>query len=164
MTNLNNTLRDVDGAVVLVADPGDTVATESAHTHTKDTAEDGVGGRDRETKLGSHGEVAGGSDNGADHAEHEKLGSVVEGLGIDNLGADGISDTATDADGADELHHDSATHGLEVGDGARRDGAGPRVGDIVGTDVPGVEEGKDGADGEEVVELRETHDGGFSDW
>lgn len=158
-TNLNNALLDIQRAVLLVADPGDALVAKSADAHPQDTAEERVGGGNGETKAGSKSEIGGRGDDGADHAQHEHGGAVAEGLGVDDLGPDGVGDPAADSQGAGELHDGGAHHGLHVRDGAGRDGRGPRVGHIVGADVPGVEEGKDCAHREEVVVLTENSHG-----
>ena len=62
-----------------------------------------MGGRDGHTNLGSKGEVEGGSNDSADHAQHEQGGGLVEGVDVDNLCPDGIGDTTTDTDGASEF-------------------------------------------------------------
>lgn len=158
-THLNNTFLDVDAAVLVVANPGDTAATKSADTHTQDTAQDGVSSRDGKPEARGHGEVAGRGDDGANHAQHEQRGLVVKGTDVDDLGSDGVGYTSTDSEGTGELHEGGAQHGLEVGHGAGGDRAGPRVGDIVGTNVPRIEEGEEGADGKEVVVLVESSHG-----
>lgn len=56
-----------------------------------------------------------------------------------------------------ELHDTGQNHGLPVLQRARRHRGRPRVGDIVGTDVVGIKEGKDSAKGEQVIELMEGH-------
>ena len=154
---LYHSLLDVDGPVLLVADPGYAVAAEGTDTHAQHAAEDGVRGGNGHAEAGGHGEVQRRSDDGADHAEHEQGGLVVKGGDVDDFGADGVGDAAAHAEGAGEFHDGGAEHGLDVSDGAGGDGGGPRVGDIVGADVPGVEEGEDGAYREEVVVLVEGH-------
>lgn len=56
-----------------------------------------------------------------------------------------------------EFHDTGEDHGLPVLQRARRHRGRPRVGDIVGTDVVGIEEGKDSAKGEQVIELMQGH-------
>lgn len=154
-TNLDDTLLDINRAIVLVANPGNTTATKGSNTHTEDTAKNRVGSGDGETEASSESKIDRRGNDGADHTEHEKLRLVLEGADVDNLGSDSVGNTATDTEGTSELHGGGTDHGLEVGDGPRRDGAGPRVGDIVGTDVPTIKEGEDCADGKEVVVLGE---------
>jgi hypothetical protein len=156
-THLDNTSLEVDGTVVLIANPDDTTAAEGTNTHTKDGTEDGVSGRDGHTELGGDGEVTGGGRDGADHTEHEKGGGVGEVVDRDDLGSDGISDTAANTNGTGEFENGAEDHGLDVGHGAGGDGRSPGVGGIVGTNVPRVEEREDGTDGKKVIELMESH-------
>lgn len=154
-TNLDDTLLDINRAIVLVANPSNTTATKGTETHAEDTAKNRVGSRDGETEASSESKINRRGNDGADHTEHKNLGLILERVDVDNLGADSVGNTATDTEGTSELHGGGTDHGLEVGDGPRRDGTGPRVGDIVGTDVPSIEEGKDCANGKEVVVLGE---------
>lgn len=121
-TNLDNALRDVNGPIVLVADPDDTVTTEGTNTHTQDTTEDGVSGGDGHTKPGGHSQVQGGGNDGAGHSEHEQRRGFFEGGDIDNLSPDGVGDTATNTHSAYKFQDDGTAHGLDVGEGAGRDG------------------------------------------
>lgn len=152
-TNLDNTLLDVNAALFVVANPGNTLATKSTNAHTEDTTKDGVSGRNGETKTGSHGEVTSRSNDGANHAQHEKSRAIIKSRDIDNLSSNGVGDSTANTKSASELHDTGTDHGLKVADGPRGHGRSPRVGDIVGTDVPSVEEGKDCAYREEVVIL-----------
>lgn len=136
-TNLDNTLIDVNFSVRL-ADPDDAATAEGTDTHAQDTSEDGVGSGDGHTDPGGDGEVDGGSNDSTGHSQHKQGRGIVEGGNINNLGPDGISDTTTNTYGAGKLEDGGTDHSLEVGDGAGRDGRCPRVGHIVGTDVPGV--------------------------
>jgi len=115
-TNLDNTILDVDGAVILVANPGNTAATKSTNTHTKDTAEDRVSGGNGETKTGSHGEVSGRSTN---HTQHKQSRAVIESLDVDNLCSDSVCDSTTNTKTTSELHDTGTDHGLEVAKRAR---------------------------------------------
>jgi hypothetical protein len=165
--------------------PDDVVGTDKRNTHTNDTTHDGVSGGNSETHAGAEGEPGSGTDDGAHHTEHKKRGVVLEGVDVDDLGTDGISDTGTDTDGTGEFEDRTESHGLDVPDGSGRDRGGPGVGNIVGTyddddllvgdifarrdaarrgkrtNVPGIKEREDGADGEDVVELVERHSDGW---
>lgn len=141
--NLNNTLLDINGTAVTVANPSNATATKSTDAHTKDTTKDRMGSGNRETETSGHGEVTSGGDNSANHTEHEKSRAVSESVDVDDLGSDGVCDSTTNTETASELHDTGTDHGLEVAQRAGGDGRRPRVGDIVGTNVPGVEEGKD---------------------
>ena len=153
---MDDTLLDFDStALLVVANPDDTIGTKSTNTHTEDTTQNRVSSRDGHTDTSSESEVARRSNDGADHTKHEESRLVVKSLDIDNLGSDGVGNTATDTEGTTKLHDGGTQHGLDIGNGAGGDGAGPRVGDIVRTNVPGVEEGKDCAYREEVVVLVE---------
>ena len=156
-TNLNNTSLKIQGAVIVVANPDDTAATEGTNTHTQDTTENRVGGRNRHTDLGSEGKVKRGSSDSTDHTQHEQGRGVLEVRDRDDLGTDGIGDTATDTDSTSKLKNGTENHSLDVGQRPRGHGRSPRVGGIVGTNVPSVEERKDGTNGQEVVELVERH-------
>jgi hypothetical protein len=124
-TNLNNTLLDIYRTVLLVANPGDTGAAKGTDTHAQDTAKDRVGSRNGETKAGSKGEVAGRGNDGTNHAQHEKSRALIKGLDVDDLCSDSISNSATNAEGAAELHDTGANHGLEVADGTGGNRRGP---------------------------------------
>src|SRR6478735_5214449 len=113
-TNLDNTILNVDGTVILVANPGNTAATKSTNTHTKDTAEDRVSGGNGETKTGSHGEVSGRSNNSANHTQHKQSRAVVESLDVDNLCSYSVCDSTTNTKTTSELHNTGTDHGLEV--------------------------------------------------
>jgi hypothetical protein len=116
-----------------------------------------VGCGHRQADLGGEGQVQGGGNDGTHHAEHEHGGAVRKLLGVDDLGADRVSDAGTHPDGTTKLHDGRDHHGLEILDGPRRHRGCPCVGHIVGTDIPGIEEGEYGAKGEEVVKLVERH-------
>lgn len=94
-TNLDNTILDVDRTIIFVANPGNTTATESANTHTKDTTKDRVSGGNRETKTGSHSEVGRRSNDSANHTQHEKSRAIGESINIDNLCSDSVCNSAT---------------------------------------------------------------------
>lgn len=117
-TNLDNAILNVDRTVILVANPGNTAATESTNTHTKDTAEDRVSSGNRETETGSHGEVSGRSNNSANHTQHKQGRAVVESLDVDNLCSDSVCDSATNTKTTSELHDTGTDHGLEVAERA----------------------------------------------
>lgn len=95
--------------------------------------------------------------------EHLDSGVTLEGAWRDNAVLDGFGSTGTDGDGSQHLENSTKDHGLTVGDGARRDTGCPGVGDIVGTIVEGVEQGKESAYGHDVVVFAEdSHlDGGL---
>ena len=118
-TNLDNTILNVDGTVILVANPGNTAATKSTNTHTKDTAEDRVSSGNGETKTSSHGEVSGRSNNSANHTQHKKSRAVVESIDVDNLCSDSVCNSATNTETTSELHDTGTDHGLEVAKRAR---------------------------------------------
>lgn len=113
--------------------PVDTVSADGSDTHSDDTAHDGMGSRDWHTEARGQGEVEGGGDEGTGHSQHEDGWVGLEELGGEDLGANGIGDTATDTEGTSELHNGGQNHGLLEGDGSRRDGCGPSIGDIVST-------------------------------
>ena len=56
-----------------------------------------------------------------------------------------------------ELHDGCNTHGLKIRQRPGRDGSGKGIGNIIGTNVPCIEEGKDRANGKQVVILMEIH-------
>lgn len=64
--------------------------------------------------------------------------------------------------GTTKFHDRCNHHGLHHGQRPRRDGGRERVGDIVGTNVPGIEKSKDDADGKDVVKLVKNHGCGSS--
>jgi len=92
-----------------------------------------MGGGNWHTELGSKGEVDGGGDQSTGHSEHENRWVGLEEADVDNLGADGVGDTATDTKGTGELADGGQDHGLLEGDGVGGDGCSPGVGNIVGT-------------------------------
>ena len=94
-TNLDNTILDVDRTIIFVANPGNTTATESTNTHTKDTTKDRVSGGNRETKTGSHSEVGRRSNDSANHTQHEKSRAIGESINIDNLCSDSVCNSTT---------------------------------------------------------------------
>lgn len=116
-----------------------------------------MSGRDGHTDASSESEVERRGQDGADHTEHEQGGGLDELVDVDNLSSDGVGDTTTNTDGTGEFEDRGTAHGLEVGQRPGGDGRGPGVGDIVGTNVPGVEEGEDGSYREEVIVLVERH-------
>jgi hypothetical protein len=67
----------------------------------------------------------------AGKGKHLNTSIALESVGRDNSVLDGLSGTGTDSDGTYHLEDGTENHGLAVGDGARRDGSSPRVGDIV---------------------------------
>lgn len=113
--------------------PDNIVGTNERNTHTNDTTHDGVSGRDGETHASAEGKPGSGTDDSAHHAEHEKRRVALEGVNVDDLGTDGISDTGTDTDGTGKFEDGTESHGLDVPDGTGRDRGGPGVGNIVGT-------------------------------
>ena len=119
-TNLDNTILNVDRTIVFVANPGNTTATESTNAHTKDTTKDRVSGGNRETKTGSHSEVASRSNNSANHTQHKQSRAVVESLDIDNLCSDSVCDSTTNTESTSELHDTGTKHSLEVAQRAGR--------------------------------------------
>jgi hypothetical protein len=122
--------------------------------------------------LGAPHDPDGGTGKSAGEGEHLDTGIALEGAGRDDAVLDGISGTGTNSNGADHLENGTENHGLAVGNGSGRDRSGPRVGDIVleplvlvmrhccedtltSTIVVGIEHGKEGADGEDIVVLGE---------
>lgn len=69
-----------------------------------------------------------------------------------SLVADYISHSP-DQDGTQKFTHGGNTHGLSHGQGSRRDRGCKGVGHIIGTDVEGIQKGKDHAKGKDIVEL-----------
>lgn len=57
---------------------------------------------------------------------------------LTNFGLDGIGNTSTNSEGTDKLHYRRDTHSLRHGKGAGRNRSSKRVGNIVGTDIPGI--------------------------
>jgi hypothetical protein len=100
-----------------------------------------------------------GSGKSASEGEHLHTGVPLEGGVRDNAVLDGIRSSCTDSDGAEHLEDGAEDHGLSVRDGSRGDTGGPGVCDIVGTVVVGVQQGKEGAYGENIGVLVE-HLGG----
>jgi len=58
---------------------------------------------------------------------------------------------------ATEFHDRGNQHGLKIGQRAGRNRRREGIGNIVGPDIPRIEEGKDGANGKDVVKLVEIH-------
>lgn len=87
--------------------PVDAINANQSNTHANDTTHDGVGGRDGETDASAHGEVQGGGDDGAHHAQHQEGGIILELVNVDDLCSDGIGDSGADADGSCELEDGS---------------------------------------------------------
>ena len=113
--------------------PVNSLSSNGCDTHADDTSHDRVGGGDWKTDAGSEREVDGGGDEGAGHSQHENSWVGLEEVDWDNLGLDGVGDTATNTNGTGELAYRSQDHGLLKGDGMGRDGCGPRVCNIVRT-------------------------------
>ena len=59
-----------------------------------------------------------------------------------------------------KLHDRSQDQGLPELDRTRRNRRRPGVGGIIGTDIPGIQEGEYCADGEDVIVLVKSHLGG----
>lgn len=58
---------------------------------------------------------------------------------------------------ASKFHHRGNGHGLKICEGPGRDRGRERVGDIIGTNVPRIKEGKDGAQSKDVIKLVKYH-------
>lgn len=122
MSYLDNTLLNINRAILLVANPGNTRAAKGTDTHTEDTAKNRVSSGNGETEPGGHGEVTGRGDNSADHTEHKQARALVKCLDVDNLGSNSVGNTTTNTKSTTELHDSSTNHGLEVADGAGGNG------------------------------------------
>lgn len=68
---------------------------------------------------------------------------------------DSFSSAGSDSDGSNHLEDGTEDHGLAIRDGSRRNTGSPGIGDIIGTVVEGIEQGKESAYGEDVVVVSE---------
>jgi hypothetical protein len=113
-------------------------------------------------------------------SEHLDTGILLEGRVGDDVVLNGVSRTRTDGDGTDQLEDGAQNHGLTVRDGPGGDGGSPGIRNIVcrvlsvsgrtchvsqgeggeealtGAVVVGIQHGEEGANGEDIVELRKT--------
>merc|ERR1712072_230211 len=74
-----------------------------------------------------------------------RMQCVLETVHAENLGPNGVCDARTDQNRAEKLTAACYEHSLLHGEGARGNRGGERVGDIVCTNVPGIEESEDEA-------------------
>jgi hypothetical protein len=133
--------------------PVDSSASVGGDGGSDDGADDGVCGGNGDTEPGSDGEPNRGADKSAHHEQHEAGGGLSEGVNVNDLVSNGIGDSGTGQYGTEELADGGENHGLPVLEGSRRDRGGKGVGDIVGSNVPRVQEREDHRQREDVVEL-----------
>lgn len=134
----------------------------SGDTDTGDGGHERVGGRNVGRVARAPHDPDGSTSSRTSEGQELNASVVLESVKRDDTTLDGGGGAGTDGQGAGEFEDETGGHGPAVGDGARGDRSGPGVGDIVGAIVEGLEEGEDGADGEDVGVLREFGHG--EDW
>mmetsp|Transcript_18708 Transcript_18708/g.60100 ORF Transcript_18708/g.60100 Transcript_18708/m.60100 type:complete len:632 (+) Transcript_18708:589-2484(+) len=155
--------REVLSAVrVGVLVPRDAGGALGGDGHADEAADAGVGGRDGHLELGGDEEPNADRADDAEVAVHQDRLVHVRlrvALVVGGALADGLGDRRAGEDGAGELEDDGEEAGLLDGErlGAHRGGVG--VGDVVGSDAKGGEDGGDGAeDDDPLVLLQRVHD------
>ena len=153
-----------DGTETLatVPPPLDVAGSHGCDTDTSNRRDQGVGRRNVSRVACAPHDPDGSTCEGASESQHLDRGVVLEALVGDDAVLDGLCCSCTDGDGSHHFEYGAEDHGLAVGDGTGGHAGGPGVGDIVGTVVVGIEQGKEGADGEDVRVFGEHHDGGCS--
>lgn len=172
----SETCKDGTETLALVPTPLDVLSTSDGNTNTSDGRDKRVRRRDVSRVLGAPHDPDRGTSQSAGECKHLNTSIALEGGGRNDSVLDGVGGTGTDSDGTYHLEDSTQNHGLAVRDGARRDRGGPRVGNIVwyvlvgemglhgeaeltGTVVVGIEHGKEGANGEDIVVLGELRHG-----
>lgn len=124
-----------DGTETLAAVPSplNVASTGNGDTHTSNGGDQRVGGGDVGGVLSAPHDPERGTGESAGEAEHLDAGVVLEGIWWDDFVLDGVCRASSDGDGAHHFEDGGEDHGPAIGDGARGDGGGPGVGDIVGT-------------------------------
>jgi len=77
-------------------------------------------------------------------ARRGHLGTIVENFYVEDFGADRVDDAAAEEEGAEELEDRSYGDSLRDVEGARADGGGEGVGQVVGPNTVRCEDGADG--------------------
>jgi hypothetical protein len=127
----SKTSEDSTETLALVPSPLDVLSTGNRNTDTSNRRDERVGGRNVSRVLGAPHDPDRGTGKRAGKGKHLNTGIVLESAGGDDSVLDGVGSTGTNSDGTDHLEDGTENHGLAVGDGARRDRSGPRVGNIV---------------------------------
>jgi hypothetical protein len=168
----SKTSEDSTKTLALVPSPLYLTSTGNSDTDTSNRRDERVGGRNVSRVLGAPHDPDRGTSEGAGKGKHLNTGIVLEGSGGNDSVLDGFGSTSTDSDCTDHFEDSTENHSLAVRDRARRNRSSPRVGDIVlvglvsslsvryasvltSTVVVGVKQGKECADGKDVVVLSE---------
>ena len=177
----SETSKDGTETLALVPSPLDLRSTCDSNTDTSNRGDEGVGRRDVGRVLGAPHDPERGTSEGAGECQHLDTSIALEGTGRNDTVLNGIGSTGTDSDGTHHLEDGTQDHGLAVRNGAGGNRSSPSVGNIVfekisivsyeclgdlvrtSTVVVSIEHGKEGANGKDIVVLRETrHLGGSS--
>jgi hypothetical protein len=127
----SKTSEDSTKTLALVPSPLHLLSTSDGDTDTSNRGDKRVGRRNVSGVLCAPHDPDGGTGKGAGEGKHLNTGVVLEGIRGNDTVLDGVGSTSTYGDGTDHLEDGTENHSLAVGNGARRDRSGPRVGDIV---------------------------------
>lgn len=136
--------------LAFVPAPLNALGTDSSDTDTCNGGDERIGGRDVSVVSCTPHDPGGCTGRRASKGQELNTCIVFEGRNWDDTVLDGGGSSSTDSEGTGHFENQAKKHSLAVGDGARRDAGRPGVGNIVGTIVVCLEEGKECADGEDV--------------
>lgn len=149
------TSEDGTETLSVVPPPLDLGGTNSGDTDTSNGGDKRVGRRDVSRVSGTPHDPGGSTSKSASEGKHLNTGIATESRVWNNAVLDSICSSSADSDSTDYFENSTENHSLSVCYRTGRNRGGPSVGDIVGTVVEGVEEGKECADNKDVCKLVE---------